>query len=167
VIEGSDLRIYFEIAGFATCTARLRRLLGFPAGAISAQPRSMSSKANELASRLKRFATRVVIFARAMPTDPRSQVLARQLSGSGTAQSANYHAARRARSRAEFIAKLGVAAEEADETEHWLTVIRDAHVISTTTGLRELGWLLDESRQLRAILVASTRTARANQRNHQ
>jgi four helix bundle protein len=113
------------------------------------------------------FATRVVIFARAMPTDPSSQVLARQLTGSGTAQSANYHAARRGRSRAEFIAKLGVAAEEADETEHWLSVIRDTHVISTTAGLRELDWLLDESRQLRAILVASTRTARANHRNHQ
>lgn len=127
----------------------------------------MSSKANELAARLKRFATRIVIFARAMPRDPSSEVLARQLTGSGTAESANYHAARRGRSRAEFIAKLGVAAEEADETEHWLIVIRDAHIISTTTGLKELDWLMDEARQLRAILVASVKTARANHRNHQ
>ena len=125
----------------------------------------MSSKADELAARLKRFAIRVVIFARAMPTDPASLVLAKQLTGSGTAESANYHAARRGRSRAEFIAKLGVAAEEADESEHWLIVIRDAHVISTTAGQRELAWLLDEARQLRAILVASVRTARANHRN--
>jgi four helix bundle protein len=122
----------------------------------------MSSKATELAARLKRFATRVVIFARAMPRDPSSEVLARQLTGSGTAESANYHSARRGRSRAEFIAKLGVAAEEADETEHWLTVIRDAHIISTASGLRELDWLLDEARQLRAILVASVTTARRN-----
>ena len=43
-----------------------------------------------------------------------------------------------------------------------LIVIRDAHIISTATGLRELDWLADESRQLRAILVASVRTARAN-----
>ena len=127
----------------------------------------MSSKANELAARLKRFATRIVIFARAMPSDPSSGVLARQLTGSGTAQSANYQAARRGRSRPEFIAKLGVAAEEADETEHWLMVIRDAHIVSTTTGLRELDWLVDESRQLRAILVASVKTARTNHRNHQ
>ena len=127
----------------------------------------MSSKANELAARLKRFATRIVIFARAMPRDPSSEVLARQLTGSGTAESANYHAARRGRSRADFIAKLGVAAEEADETEHWLIVIRDAHIISTTTGLKELDWLMDEARQLRAILVASVKTARANHRNHQ
>ena len=127
----------------------------------------MSSKANELAARLKRFATRIVIFARAMPRDPSSEVLARQLTGSGTAESANYHAARRGRSRAEFIAKLGVAAEEADETEHWLIVIRDAHIISTTVGLKELDWLMDEARQLRAILVASVKTARANHRNRQ
>ena len=120
------------------------------------------SQANEFAARLKRFATRIVIFARAMPCDPSSEVLARQLTGSGTAESANYHAARRGRSRAEFIAKLGVAAEEAEETEHWLTVIRDAHIISTTAGLKELDWLMDEARQLRAILVASVKTARRN-----
>ena len=125
----------------------------------------VSSKANELALRLKRFATRIVVFARAMATDPVSQVLAKQLTASGTAESANYNAARRGRSRAEFIAKLGIAAEEADETEHWLSVIRDAHIISTAAGARELDWLLDESRQLRAILVASTKTARTNHPN--
>lgn len=103
-------------------------------------------------------------FARAMPQDPPSQVIAKQLTASGTAESANYHAARRGRSRAEFIAKLGVAAEEADETEHWLSVISAAHIISTTAGLKELEWLSDESRQLRAILVASVRTARTNHR---
>ena len=97
-----------------------------------------------------------------MPRDPSSDVLTRQLTGSGTAESANYHAARRGRSRAEFIAKLGVAAEEADETEHWLAVIREAHIISTTMGLKELDWLMDEARQLRAILVSSVKTARAN-----
>ena len=123
--------------------------------------------ANELAARLKRFATRIVIFARAMPRDTSSEVLIRQLTGSGTAESANYHAARRGRSRAEFIAKLGIAAEEADETEHWLIVIRDAHIISTTTGGKELEWLLDEARQLRAILVASVTTARRNHRHPQ
>ena len=73
---------------------------------LPAPPGRVLSKANELAARLKRFATRIVIFARAMPNDPSSGVLAKQLTGSGTAESANYDAARRARSRAEFIAKL-------------------------------------------------------------
>ena len=147
------------------CAAR--DSLAFLVGAVAARADGMSAQANALAARLKRFATRIVIFARAMPSDPSSQVLARQLTGSGTAQSANYHAARRGRSRAEFIAKLGVAAEEADETEHWLAVIQDAHIVSTRSGLKELAWLEDEGRQLRAILVASVRTARTNHRNPQ
>jgi four helix bundle protein len=151
---------------FQSLTRDLRVYLGIGAGALSAQLACMSSQANELAARLKRFATRIVIFARAMPNDPSSSVLAKQLTGSGTAESANYHAARRGRSRDEFIAKLGIAAEEADETEHWLIVIRDAHITSTTQGLNELHWLLDEARQLRAILVASVTTARRNRHNH-
>ena len=75
---------------------------------------------------------------------------------SASGVSANYHAAGRARSRAEFIAKLGVVAEEADETEHWLTVMRDAQL---TSGV-EFDWLLNESRELRAIFVQSVKTAR-------
>lgn len=141
--------------------------MAFRAGAISAPLSSVSSTANELAARLKRFATRIVVFARAMPFDPAAQVLAKQLTKAGTSESANYYSARRGRSRDEFIAKLGVAAEEADETEHWLMVIRDAHIISTTAGLKELDWLLDEARQLRAILVASATTARRNRHNQQ
>ena len=124
--------------------------------------RGMNPKANELAARLKRFATRIVRFARALPKDSSTDAIARQLTKSGTGEAANYHSARRARSRPEFIAKLGVAAEEADETEHWLAVIDGAAIVSTTAGVRELDWLSDESRQLRAILVASVRTARAN-----
>jgi four helix bundle protein len=127
----------------------------------------VSSQANELAARLKRFATRIVIFARSMPPDPAAQVIERQLTKSGTSEAANYHAARRARSRDEFIAKLGIAAEEADETEHWLAIIAETHIMSTTKALRELDWLLDESHQLRAILVASVKTARANHRRRQ
>jgi four helix bundle protein len=122
----------------------------------------MNEKANALADRLKRFATRVVKFARALPADPASQAIARQLAKSGTGEAANYHSARRARSRPEFIARLGIAAEEADETENWLAVIANTHIVSTTVGLKELDWLSDESRQLRAILVASHKTARAN-----
>ena len=141
--------------------------MAFLVGAVAARADGMSAQANALAARLQRFATRVVIFARAMPGDPVSQVLAKQLTASGTSESANYHSARRARSRAEFIAKLGISAEEADETEHWLAVIRDAHIVSTTAGLKELAWLEDEGRQLRAILVASVRTARTNHRNPQ
>ena len=101
-------------------------------------------------------------FARALPRDPASGEIARQLTRSGTGESANYHAARRGRSRAEFIAKLGIAAEEADETEHWLIVVTETQIVTSPPLLKELAWLLDEARQLRAILVQSVRTARAN-----
>jgi len=122
----------------------------------------VNAKANATAERLKQFAARVVRFARSLPPDPSSDAIARQLTKSGTSTAANFHAARRARSRDEFIAKLAVAAEEADETETWFRLIADTHIVSTTRGLRELEWLADEGRQLRAILVASVRTARAN-----
>ena len=89
----------------------------------------MSTQANELAARLERFAIRILKFARTLPKDPACNEIARQLTRSRTGESANYHASRRARSRAEFIAKLGVAAEEADETEHWLTVIAKSEVV--------------------------------------
>ncbi len=124
----------------------------------------MSAQANELAARLRRFATRIVKFARTLPKDPASDTIARQLVRSGTGESANYRSARRARSRAEFIAKLGVAAEEADETEDWLTVIRSSDIVTSSAGLKELDWLSDEAGQLRAILVQSVTTARANHR---
>jgi four helix bundle protein len=97
-----------------------------------------------------------------MPGDEPSRAIAKQLTKSGTSESANYHAARRGKSRDDFIAKLAVAAEEADETENWFAIITKSNLISTTAGRNELFWLADESRQLRAILAASLRTARAN-----
>jgi four helix bundle protein len=122
----------------------------------------MNSKANEMGDPLKRFATRLVKFARAMRGDEPSRAIAKQLTKSGTSEAANYHAARRGKSRDGFIAKLAVAAEEADETENWFKIVTDANLISTPVVRNELFWLADESRQPRAILVAALRTARAN-----
>ena len=72
--------------------------------------------------------------------------------------SANYRSAGRARSRAEFIARLGVVVEEADESAHWLAVIRDAGL----SNHEDLRWLLEESNELRAIFSAALKTARSN-----
>jgi four helix bundle protein len=74
--------------------------------------------------------------------------------------SSNYHSAGRARSRAEFIARLGIVVDEADEAEHWLTTIRETRI--ATGG--ELDWLITESRELRAIFSRSVKTARENHR---
>jgi four helix bundle protein len=120
----------------------------------------MSSEADALRARTKQFATRVIKFVRTLPRDPATDAVGRQLAKSGPSVSANYHSAGRSRSRDEFIARLGVVVDEADESVHWLTVIKDAGV---ATGA-ELEWLLDESGQLRAIFFRSLTTARRNHR---
>src|SRR5262245_64609803 len=118
----------------------------------------MNTRAQELRTRTRRFAVRLGQFLRTLPRDPVTLEIVRQLAKSGGSVSANYHACCRARSRAEFIAKLGVAVEEADESEHWLLVLIESGVGRGA----ELDRLYDEARQLRAILKASHDTARAN-----
>jgi len=120
----------------------------------------MNSQAEKLRQRLKDFAVRVVLFARTLPHDPAGDSVGRQLVRSGTGVSSNYRAACRARSRAEFIARLGIVVEEADEAEHWFDVIHESRLSSGS----ELEWLRSESRELRAILTASASTARRNHR---
>ena len=121
----------------------------------------MSIEADQLAERARQFAVRVLTFARTLPRGPALDPVVRQMTASATSISANYRAARRARSRAEFIAKIGVVAEEADESEHWLEVLEE----SKTASGPELDWLRRESRELRAIFVASATTARKNHRS--
>jgi len=114
--------------------------------------------ADELRARVKRFAIRVVKYVQTLPKAMEAHEIGRQLVRAATGVSANYHAAGRARSRKEFIAKLGVVLEEADEAEHWLSILAEAHI---GCG-QEQKWLLDEASQLRAIYQQSVRTARAN-----
>jgi four helix bundle protein len=118
----------------------------------------MPTQADFLRNRVKQFAVRLIRFGRSIARDPVVDSLIRQLVRSGTGVSGNYHAACRARSQAEFVAKLGVVVEEADEIEHWLEIWRDAGVAAGP----EFDWLLSESSELRAIFWASLRTARLN-----
>jgi four helix bundle protein len=77
----------------------------------------------------------------------------------GTSVGANYRAAYRSRSHAEFAAKLGVVAEEADETVYWLELLRDANVLSK----EKLSELLREANELTAIFTAGRRSSSRNQ----
>jgi four helix bundle protein len=116
------------------------------------------ANADGLRARAKEFAVRILRFVRKLPRDPSHDAVAWQLAKSGPSVSANYHSAGRSRSRAEFIARLGVVVDEADESVHWLGVLKE-------TGLAEgaeLESLLDEGKQLRAIFLASLATARRN-----
>ena len=123
----------------------------------------MNRRAEELRNRVRRFAVRTGKFLRTLPRDPVTLEIVRQLAKSSGGISANYHACCRGRSRAEFIAKLGVTVEEADETEHWLRILMESEV---GTG-PELNALYNESCELRAVFKASYDTARANHQRQQ
>ena len=117
----------------------------------------MNSKPEELRARTKAFALRIVRLFRALPPATDAQVMGRQLLRSGTAVAANYRAAGRARSKAEFGAKIGVVVEEADETVFWLEMLADAGILRS----ERLRPLLAEANELLAIFAASQRTARS------
>jgi four helix bundle protein len=119
---------------------------------------AVNPAAEQLRQRARRFAVAVLKFIEQIPRTPGTSIVCPQLGRSASSISANYRAACRARSRAEFIAKLGLVVEEADETEHWLDVLREAELVVTEqwTELRR------EAGELRAIFKASHDTARAN-----
>jgi four helix bundle protein len=118
----------------------------------------MSDQADRLRARIGDFTVAVLKFVRRLPPDIATDSVVRQVARSAAGVGSNYRAACCARSRAEFIAKLGVAVEEADETEHWLWMVGQLGLASG----RQFDALVSESRELRAILAASVGTARRN-----
>jgi four helix bundle protein len=112
----------------------------------------------ELLQRTRTFALRCLQVADAMPAKAGARAIASQLARSGTSIAANYRAARRARSKAEFCSKLNVALEEADETHFWLDLIGESGYLPAA----KLQRLIQEADELTAILVASLKTARRN-----
>jgi four helix bundle protein len=116
----------------------------------------LDSRTEQLLARTKAFALRIIQLFRSLPKAPEAQVIGRQLLRSGTAVAANYRAACRARSRAEFIAKIGVVTEEADESALWMELLVDAGLIKN----EQIEPLLKEARELTAIFTASRNTAK-------
>jgi four helix bundle protein len=90
----------------------------------------MAQKSEQLKARTKKFAIGIIRLVRTLPNRPESWVIGKQLLRCGTAVAANYRAACRARSRLEFLAKLGIVVEEADETVFWLELLSEAEVIA-------------------------------------
>ena len=113
-------------------------------------------KAKELQERTKRFAIDIIRLSRRLPKTEEARILERQLLRSGTSVAANYRAACRARSKAEFTAKIGTVIEEADETAFWLELIVNADIINA----EKVRDLTKEANELLAIFSASRRTAR-------
>lgn len=112
----------------------------------------------ELFERTKQFALRVIKLVNALPNNTAGRAIGNQLVRSGTSVPANYRAACRGRSRAEFIAKLGIAEEEADESALWMELI----IGSSLMEEKLVGDLLKEAGELTAIFAQSKISARAN-----
>ena len=113
---------------------------------------------DELRRRTKEFALRTMKLVDALPRSRSASAVANQLVRSGTSVASNYRAACRARSRAEFIAKIGVVEEEADESAFWLELIVE-HKLMQEVLVRPL---LREAEELTAIMAASRISASRN-----
>ncbi len=113
-------------------------------------------EATKLKLRTKRFAISLIRLFRSLPRTEEARVIGRQFIRSGTSIAANYRAACRARSKAEFVSRIGTVVEEADETVFWIEMLSEADVLSSV-ATREV---LAEANELLAIFAASQRTAR-------
>ena len=111
---------------------------------------------NDLKDRTKQFALRVITLVESLPPGLTSQVIGKQLMRCGTSVAANYRAACRARSQVEFIAKLGIVIEEADEACFWLEIVTARNILKSTL----VEPLLRESNEITAIMVASVNSTR-------
>jgi four helix bundle protein len=115
----------------------------------------------ELKGRTKAFAVRVIKMVDALPRGLSGQVIGRQLLRSATSVGANYRAACRAQSRAEFAAKLSIVVEEADESLYWLELVEETGLIRSQL----LTSIIKEAHELVAIMLASRKTAKMPSRD--
>jgi len=123
----------------------------------------MNPKALQLQDRKRRFASLVIAFCETLSQDPACRQIVDQLTDAAGATDSNYRATCRARSPDEFIAKVGIAAEEADETKGWLELL-------VRTGFASEGSaraLIQEADELTAIFVASRTREQREQLNQQ
>lgn len=109
-----------------------------------------------LKERTKLFALKIIKMAEKMPRNTTSYILTKQIIRSATSTGANYRAACRARSRADFISKMGIVEEEVDETHYWLEII----VASGQVGNDQVEYLVKEGNEILAMVVSSIKTAR-------
>ena len=109
----------------------------------------------ELTERTFQFGIRVVRAVESLPKTDTARTLGKQLLLAGISVGANYRAAARARSRADFVAKLGIVEEECDETIYWMEMVLELKLLKAA----QLAKLLLEANELLAI-VASIKTAR-------
>ena len=113
-------------------------------------------KDRDLKQRTKRFALDVIAFVEGLPPGEACRILGRQLLRAGTSVGANYRAASRAKSPADFVSKMGTVEEEADECSYWIELLIESGMVRPEKATA----LLSETDELVAITVASINTAR-------
>jgi len=111
---------------------------------------------NDLVERTTDFALRIVRMFVSLPKTEEARVLGKQVLRSGTSIGANYHEAQRARSKAEFIAKIGDCLKELDETAYWLELLVRGEIVTET----KLAALRNENNQLLAIFTTISKKAK-------
>jgi len=111
----------------------------------------------EMKARTKTFALRVIRLVGTLPRSPVADVIGKQLLRAATSVGANYRAACRARSKAEFIAKMGTVEEESDECLYWLELLVEAKLVKHD----QVADLMREADEITAIIVSSIQTARS------
>jgi len=117
-------------------------------------------KADDLKKRTKQFALRILKLVAALPNNVQGRAIGNQLVRAGTAVAANYCAACRGRSKAEFIAKIGIVEEEADESAFWMELIIEAGLLRAN----KVQLLLAEAIELRKIMARSRISASSSLR---
>ena len=116
----------------------------------------------EMKNRTKRFAVRVIKMTDTLPNSRASNVIANQLIRSASSVGANYRAALRARSQADFISKIGVTTEEADESEYWIELLVDCEIVQAERAQE----LRKEASELVAILTATSKTTKSHSQRY-
>jgi four helix bundle protein len=120
--------------------------------------RPEAAQERDLKKRTKAFALRILKLVDALPKTTAGRALASQIVRAGTSVAANYRAACRAKSTADFVAKMGIVEEEADETLFWLELLEESELVTAA----KLAAIKQEANELIAITVASIKTARCN-----
>jgi four helix bundle protein len=110
----------------------------------------------ELLQRTKSYALRVIKAVQALPRDDVAKVLGKQLLRAGTSVGANYRAACRARSTADFVGKLKIVEEEGDESLYWMELLVESSIMPQ----RRLAALMREGDEIVSIVVAGIKTTR-------
>ena len=115
---------------------------------------------DDFKKRTKAFALRIIRLAESLPDTPTARAIRNQIIRSGPAVGANYRAACRAKSKPDFISKMGTVEEEADETIYWMELLIEAGIVKRS----RISDLLDEADEILSIVVTSIKTARGFKR---